>query len=169
MKLIASLIAAGLLSGAALAQADDASFYTKAAQGGMAEVMAGKLAARKATNGEVRDFGAMMAKDHGAANQKLADIAKSKGVKLPETAGEEHLAQYKSLQSQQGARFDAAYLDAQVKAHEETVQLLKSEISSGQDTEARAFAQEILPTVEAHLREAKRLTGKPEAVAGESK
>jgi putative membrane protein len=169
MKLIASLIAAGLLLGATLAQADDASFYDKAAKGGMAEVMAGKLAARKATNGEVRDFGAMMVKDHGAANQKLADIAKSKSIKLPETAGEEHLAQYKSLQSQQGARFDAAYLDAQVKAHEETVQLLKAEIASGQDTEAKAFAQEILPTVEAHLREAKRLTGEPEAAAGDAK
>ena len=49
MKLIAFLVAAGLLSGAAFAQANDASFYEKAAQGGMAEVMAGKLAARKAT------------------------------------------------------------------------------------------------------------------------
>jgi putative membrane protein len=161
MRSIATLVAAGTLLFAAAAQADDASFYTKAAQGGMAEVMAGKLAATKAVNGAVRDFGAMMVKDHTAANKKLADIAKAKGVTLPQTAGEEHLAQYKSLQSEQGTRFDAAYMAHQVKAHEETVELLKSEIASGQDTEARAFAQEILPTVEAHLREARRLTGKP--------
>jgi putative membrane protein len=165
MRSIAPLVAISLLVGAPAARADDVTFYDKAAQGGIAEVMAGKMAARKAMNGEVRDFGAMMVKDHGAANKKLAAIAESKGIKLPETAGEAHLAEFKSLQSEQGARFDAAYLASQVKAHEETVQMLKSEIASGQDTEAKAFAQEILPTVEAHLREAQRLGGKAPAAA----
>jgi putative membrane protein len=107
----------------------------------------------------------MMVKDHEAANRKLADIAKAKGISLPQTAGEAPLAEYKSLQALDGARFDSAYLAGQVKAHEETVQLLKSEIASGKDPEAKAFAQEILPAVQSHLKEAYRLTGQPDRSA----
>ena len=41
--------------------------------------------------------------------------------------------------------------------HEQTVALLKKEIASGQDADAKAFAQSILPTVRAHLKAAHSL------------
>ena len=141
------------------ALAADSSFIEKAAQGGMAEVEAGELAANKATSSEVRKFALMMVKDHGAANQKLAQLAKSEGIPLPETYGEAHRSQLKALQAADGARFDQAYMAQMVKAHEETVHLLKSEMASGQDPEIKAYAAGMLPTVESHLREAYRLTG----------
>lgn len=166
MKSLVSLFAALLTLAAASAFSADESFYETLAQAGMAEVMAGKLAANKGTTDAVRDFGMMMMKDHGAANQKLADLAKSKDIKLPATAGEAHLAAYKSLQSKDGARFDPAYIAGQVKGHEEAVQLLKSEIESGQDPDAKKLAQELLPTVEGHLKEAYRLAGKGDTTGG---
>jgi len=145
------------------ALAADSTFIEKAAQGGMAEVEAGELAANKATNSEVRKFALMMVKDHGAANQKLAQLAKSEGIPLPDTYGEAHRSQLQALQSVDGPRFDQAYMAQMVKAHEETVQLLKSEIASGQDPEIKAHAAATLPTVEAHLRAAYRLTGQEHA------
>jgi putative membrane protein len=51
-----------------------------------------------------------------------------------------------------GGTFDKSYVEDQVKAHRETVELLKSEIATGQDPDAKAFAQKVLPTVESHLR-----------------
>jgi putative membrane protein len=39
----------------------------------------------------------------------------------------------------------------QVKGHKATVDLLNKEIESGQDADAKAFAQKVLPTVQAHL------------------
>jgi putative membrane protein len=145
------------------ALAAESSFIEKAAQGGMAEVEAGELAANKATSSEVRKFALMMVKDHGAANQKLAQLAKSEGVPLPETYGESHRSQLKALQAADGPRFDQAYMAQMVKAHEETVHLLKSEMASGQDPEIKAYAAGMLPTVESHLREAYRLTGQEHA------
>ncbi len=159
MKAIITLATFGLAFSAIPAFGQDATFYEQAAQGGMAEVMAGKMAAARGTSDAVRDFGMMMVKDHGAANKKLADLAQAKGVKLPETAGEAHRASLKSLQGQNGARFDSAYLAGQVKAHEDTIRLLEAEISGGQDAEAKAFAQEMLPTVKAHLDRLHELTG----------
>jgi len=145
------------------AVAADSSFIEKAAQGGMAEVEAGELAANRATNPDVRKFALMMVNDHGAANQKLAQLAKSEGVQLPETYGEAHRSQLQALQAVDGPRFDQAYMAQMVKAHEETVHMLKSEIASGQDAEIKAYAQGMLPTVESHLREAYRLTGQEHA------
>ena len=156
----AAFVASSVLVFACPALAGEANFIVKAAQGGMAEVEAGELAANKATNSEVRKFALMMVKDHGAANQKLAALAKSEGIPWPETYGEAHRSQLKALQAVNGPRFDQAYMAQMVKAHEETVQLLKSEIATGQDPEIRDHAAAMLPTVEMHLREAYRLTGR---------
>jgi len=86
-RLLALLAWASLLvtwaPSAALADSPDTSFYKHAAEGGIAEVEAGNLAQQKATNPKIKDFGAMMVKDHTAANNKLKALADSKGVSLP--------------------------------------------------------------------------------------
>ena len=61
----------------------DHEFLTNAAAGGLYEVEAGKLAQGKASSDGVRSFGSMLVKDHGAANDELKDLARSKGVSLP--------------------------------------------------------------------------------------
>src|ERR1700712_5141434 len=58
----------------------DAKFAVAAANGGMAEVVLGKLAKSNAAGSEVKDFGYMMVNDHSKANKKLELLAKSKGI-----------------------------------------------------------------------------------------
>jgi putative membrane protein len=161
MKVLAMFLALSLtiLAFGALSE-DESSFIEKATKGGIAEVEASQLAANKATNQNVRDFAMMLVKDHTAANNMLADIAKSKGMQEPITVSDDQKAALQALQATDGARFDAAYMAQMVKSHEESVQLLKSEIESGQDPATKAYAQEVLPTVEGHLRKAYELTGK---------
>jgi putative membrane protein len=158
MKNFATLVALGLTMLAFAAFSADDTFIEKASRGGIAEVEASELAANKATNSQVREFAIMLAKDHGAANSKLAGLAKSKGME-PVTIDENQKATLQALQATDGSRFDAAYLAQMVKSHEESVHLLKSEIASGQDPAVKAYAQEVLPTVESHLKKAYELTG----------
>jgi putative membrane protein len=69
---------------AALASATpDMSFYKSLAEGGIAEVRDGTLAQHKSADPKIRDFAAMMVKDHTAANQELMALAQSKGIKRP--------------------------------------------------------------------------------------
>ena len=83
-RALAVLVLAASLSGwAAAADSPDASFYKNAAEGGIAEVEAGKLAQQKSSNPDVKNFGAMMVKDHTAANDKLKALADSKSISLP--------------------------------------------------------------------------------------
>lgn len=165
MRAIASFLAASLTLAAFAAFPGDSTFLETLAEGGRAEVEAGQLAANKATSDAVRAFGMMMAKDHGAANRKIETIARAKGLSLPTALRPDQVEMMKMLQSQQGARFDQEYLAHQVAAHEKTRELLKSEIASGESADTKALAQELLPTVEAHLEEAYRLTGRDEKAA----
>jgi putative membrane protein len=151
MKLPAPLMLI-IASTAAFAAAPDASFYKTLAQGGIAEVEAGKLAQQKGADPKVKDFGAMMVKDHSAANEQLKALAAGKGIDLPGSSSTSQMAAKAKLEVLSGGTFDKSYVEDQVKAHRETVELLKKEIATGQDPDAKAFAQKVLPTVESHLR-----------------
>ena len=151
MKLPAPLMLI-IASAAAFAAAPDASFYKTLAQGGIAEVEAGKLAQQKGADPKVKDFGAMMVKDHSAANEQLKALAAGKGIDLPGSSSTSQMATKAKLEVLSGGTFDKSYVEDQVKAHRDTVELLKKEIATGQDPDAKAFAQKVLPTVESHLR-----------------
>jgi putative membrane protein len=135
----------------------DASFYKDAAEAGLAEVDAGMLAQEKSSNEKVKDFGAMMVKDHTAANDKLKALADSKGVRLPSSPGVAQQASAAKLKVLSGDTFEHAYVSNQVSGHEDVLKLLNKEVSSGQDADAKALAKSLIPTVRSHLRAARAL------------
>jgi putative membrane protein len=141
----------------AAGSSSDTSFYRTLAEGGMSEVDLGQLAEQKSTDPKVKDFAAMMVKDHSAASQKLESLAAAKDVALPKTLDASHTGMKSRLESLSGPSFDKAYIEAQLKAHGHTVSLLEKEISSGQDPQAKAFAQSGLPTIQHHLQAVRTL------------
>jgi putative membrane protein len=129
----------------------DATFYRKAAEGGIAEVDAGNLAQQKASHPAVKDFGAMMVNDHSAINDKLRALAASKHVILPSSASIGEMATKAKLDVLSGDTFDRSYIKSQIKDHRGAIALFKREIDSGQDPDAKAFATATLPTLRMHL------------------
>ncbi len=150
-RLIGSLIAVIPIVAWSAEKSPDHDFYKHAAEGGIAEVEAGELAQKKANSPALKDFAAMMVKDHTDANAKLKSIAADKGVDLPTHASAMQVAAKGKLEVLTGDTFDKAYIKNQVSAHEQTVSLFKKEIASGRDTQAKSFAKETLPTVQEHL------------------
>lgn len=153
---IAVILAAPLLAYGA-DKNPDASFFKHAAEGGIAEVAAGKLAQDKGNSHTVKEFGAMMVKDHSAANDKLASLAASEGVSLPTTSSAGQMASKGKLEMLFGDKFDKAYIKDQLKAHGDAVALFKKELASGSDAQAKSFASDTLPTVQAHLMKIRRI------------
>jgi putative membrane protein len=135
----------------------DKAFFKHAAEGGIAEVEAGKLAQSKGNSQAVKDFGAMMVKDHSAANDELKQIATAQNVDLPSTSSVKQIASKAKLEVLTGDTFDKAYIKGQITAHQETAALFKKEIASGTDAPAKAFAKKTLPTVQAHLKKIKAI------------
>ncbi|HVN45033.1 MAG TPA: DUF4142 domain-containing protein [Steroidobacteraceae bacterium] len=153
---LASLAVAAPLALAAGTQPDH-SFYHNIAEGGMAEVDLGKLAEQKSTDPKVKSFAEMMVKDHSAANEKLEALASSKQITLPKSLSAADAATKTKLEALSGESFDKSYIESQLKDHEKTVHLLKHEIASGQDADAKSFAQSVLPTIEHHLQAVRSL------------
>ncbi len=141
----------------AFAGSPDSSFFKDAAEGGLAEVSDATLAQQSATDPKLKDFAAMMIKDHTAANNKLAALAGTKDVKLPESASVTQMATHAKLKLESGDTFDKSYIKSQLAAHEDTIKLLRKEATSGEDADAKAFAKKILPTVQEHLKDIKEL------------
>lgn len=135
----------------------DESFYKKAAEGGISEVELGKLAEEKGQSQAVKDFGAMMVKDHSAANEKLKTVASGKGIDLPTSAGIGQMGTKGKLEVLSGDTFDKSYIKSMVSDHEEDIKEFEKEAQSGQDPDAKAFAASVLPTLKMHLRKIKSI------------
>ncbi|MFA6087180.1 DUF4142 domain-containing protein [Mucilaginibacter sp.] len=129
----------------------DAKFATDVANAGMAEVALGKIAAEKATNPQVKDFGSMMVMDHSKANEELAAIAKTKNITLPVAPDEEHQKKAADISAKAGKAFDEAYVDAMVDGHKKVAAMLEDGSKNCKDTDLMAFATKTLPVVKAHL------------------
>ena len=157
IRILACLIAAIPVVAWSADNNPDQSFFKHAAEGGIAEVEAGKLAESKGSSQAVKDFGAMMVKDHTEANNELKALATTENVDLPESSSAKQMATKAKLEVLTGETFDKSYIKGQITAHEETAGLLKKEIASGKDPKAQAFAKEILPTVNAHLKKIREI------------
>jgi putative membrane protein len=130
----------------------DSSFFKNIAEAGLAEVSDATLATQSATDPKLKDFAAMMIKDHSAANDKLSALAGSKDISLPTSASVTEMATHAKLKLESGDTFDKAYIKDQVSAHRAAIRLLRKEIATGQDADAKAFAKSVLPTVQGHLK-----------------
>lgn len=130
----------------------DEAFCEAFAEGGIAEIDAAHLVLAKSSNDAVKEFAAMMVKDHTAANDTLRELAGSRRSRLPGAANAAQQAVQARLAQLTGRLFDRFYILDQIHAHEDLLDLVNSEIASGKDAQAKAFATQALPTVQAHLK-----------------
>jgi len=112
---------------------EDKMFLRKAAEGGIAEVKLGQLAAQKGSSEEVRAFGQKMVDDHTRMNLELAGVADSMGVMLPKSMNKEDQAEYDKLNALSGNDFDIEYLSFMVKNHHQDLHEFRIEAASPTD------------------------------------
>jgi putative membrane protein len=129
----------------------DQTFVHMVANGGVAEVKFGQLAAERAASPDVQQFGQRMVTDHTKANQELATIAQAKHISIAPELDPQHRTLAAQLATLEGAVFDQAYLQGQVADHEQAITLFTTQSKEGQDADLRALASKTLPTLQAHL------------------
>jgi putative membrane protein len=132
-------------------------FLQSASNGGLAEVELGKLAEQRASNADVRNFGARMVKDHTAANKELAALAARKGVSFPTRIDRKDEELHDRLSKLSGPAFDRAYMQEMTADHEHDVAEFHQAADTSSDPEVRDFAALTLPTLTSHLEEARRI------------
>jgi putative membrane protein len=137
-------------------------FVMKAAQDGMTEVEAGKVALMKSQDPGIRSFAQRMVDDHGKANAELASIAKAMGIDAPKKLDAEHQAMLDALSAKSGSEFDREYSHHMNMDHSKAIALFESAAKSS-DADLAGFAKKTLPTLKRHKQLAEKLPGKPTA------
>lgn len=159
-----SIIAAGLValafSTAAVAQdkaydKDSAKFVSSAIQTDIAEVDAGQLAQQKGKSQAIKEYGAMMVKEHAAHKDKVVALAPQFDVKPPTSASVGQKATYLKLKVLSGDTFDRSFAKSMVSAHQSAIKMYQAE--SGKSDAAGALAKETLPDLQHHLEMAQSL------------
>jgi putative membrane protein len=135
----------------------DQRFIREAARGGTTEVVLGKLAADRAASQKIKAFGERMVADHGKAVEALKNLAASKQVTLPTALGPKNQAIQDRLAKLTGPQFDRAYVKNMLADHKKDVADFMHEASSGKDPAVRAWAAQVLPTLQEHLRMVREL------------
>jgi putative membrane protein len=130
---------------------DKDEFPLKAASGGMLEVQLGQLAQKNGQSQRVKNFGAMMVKDHSKANSELKAIAETKNISLPTTLIPEHQEHVTMLQKVTGAEFDKQYMEMMTKDHQEDIDEFDKASKNSADADLKAFATKTLPVLRVHL------------------
>jgi putative membrane protein len=161
------LAAAGLLllpvASTSAQGVNDAQIASIVVTANQVDIDAGKLAASRATNDEVKSFAKLMVTDHTGVNKSATDLAAKLKVTPQDNPtsqslkadGDKSLAHLKALK---GAAFDKAYIDREVTYHQQVIDALdKTLIPGATNEELKALLVKVRPAFVAHLEHAKRL------------
>jgi len=127
------------------------------------DVDAGKVAAKKTKNEEVKKFADQMVEDHTNVNKSAAELCQKLGVKPEENATSKSLkaggvANLKKLKPLSGEKFDKAYVDHEVDYHVAVLDAIdKVLIPNAKNEELKALIVKVRPAIAAHLEHAKHL------------
>ena len=129
---------------------DDKDFAMKAAQGNMAEVSGGSMAAQKGTSADVKTFGNRMVNDHGKANDELKALATNKGLALPTDLDADAEKTQDELSKKSGKDFDKSYINDMVKDHEKDVAEFQKKSTAAKDPDLKAWIDKTIPVIQDH-------------------
>jgi putative membrane protein len=139
------------------AENDDAGFMEKAAYSGLLEVELGRYAQQNGVNPRVKNFGAMMVRDHTKANDQLKALAAQKNVTLPVVLDQDHLDKANKVKEKKGVEFDKEYMSHMIDMHSKDIDMFRRQSENNNDQILKDFAAKLLPTLITHQDSARKI------------
>lgn len=126
------------------------------------DIETGSLAARKGHSDAVRDFGAMLVRDHTNVRKQGRDLAKSLNVTPTPPAdfplAAAHAAAMKSLRAATGTKFDRLFLQHEIDFHNAVIDAVtKSLLPAIQNAQLKDLVTKVAPAFVAHRDRAQNL------------
>jgi len=139
------------------------------------DIETGTLASTKATRKEVKDFGAMLARDHKVVQDSGRALATKLKVTPTPVAADfplkvAHDAAMKNLRTLSGPAFDKAFLEHEVAYHKAVIDAVnKTLVPALRSQEVKALVLKVAPAFVAHQVAAEELLKKQNVSHGHSK
>lgn len=137
---------------AATAPVSTGTYVAQAANSDMYEIQAGELATKNGQSQQVKDFGRMMVTDHTKSSQDMKALVSraNLGTQPPARLDAEHQAMIDRLKAAKGEAFDREYMSQQMEAHRKALALHQGYAQSGDNTELKGFATQVIPVIQKH-------------------
>lgn len=144
---------------------DDATIVAIFDAANTADIETGTLAVERARDREVREYGAMLARDHNTVRQLGRDLAARLNVTptppADDAGPQAHAKAMETLRATSSAGFDRAFLQHEVAFHQGVIDAINSTLLPAiQNEELKALVVKVAPAFEAHRLAAQRLDEK---------
>jgi putative membrane protein len=133
-----------------------ADFVLEVAQSDMFELASSKMAAEK-TDGPIKEFATQMIADHTKTTEQLTTEAKAQNLSLPTAMNSSTQSKIDRLSKLSGGDFAKEYMDDQISAHKDAVNLFQRYGKGGDNTQLKSWAVTTLPALQHHLDMAQNL------------
>jgi putative membrane protein len=164
---LAAVLVAGVTVAArpAHAQVDDPTIVAIFDAANTWDMQTGQLAESRGSTKAVRDFGAMLARDHQMVRQQGRDLAKKLGVTPTPpkdfALAKTHEAAMQKLRGLHGKAFDTAFLENEVAYHQAVVDAVSNTLlPATKNAELKDLEQKVAPAFVAHRDAAKNMLAK---------
>jgi putative membrane protein len=155
--LLARLLIVAAAAIPASAVASPASHFVKdAIQGDYSEMTLGKLIQQRGNTSQVREFGAMLAKDHREGLDQAEQLAKKLHLNIQPSMMPEAKVELSKLQRLRGHAFDLEVKRYMVHDHVNDLAEFKKQAKSG-DRATASFAAATVPVLQKHLNAARSI------------
>jgi putative membrane protein len=157
---------------AALPELDDPTIVAIFDAANTADIETGALAAERGKSVEVREFGAMLARDHQHVRKLGRDLARKLGVTptppKDDASAAAHAKAMATLREKAGADFDRAFLQHEAAFHKSVIDAVQGTLLPAiQNEELRALVVKVAPAFQAHMVAAQNLEQKLAAKSNE--
>jgi putative membrane protein len=147
---------AGVTAAASILSPVDYNFVAQANLGAPFQIDSGRVAEKKATTANIRDYAHLMIVTHMPVVDALNTVLQQKHIAAPpntllQGAYDTMIA---SLKADRGAALDRDYVQGQVDYQKGNAALFQYEIQDGTDPDLKEFARHTLPKIEDHLQRA---------------
>jgi len=149
--------AVGATSANTMGSHDTGAFVSNASQSDMYEIQAAQIAEKRSKNKAIQDFAKMMVKDHTKSTALLKPAAAAANQTPAAKLDNRRQGFIDHLNSASDADFDKTYVDQQVAAHQEALDLMQGYAKDGSDAGLKGVAANIAPTVQMHLDKIKQI------------
>ncbi|HKV52693.1 MAG TPA: DUF4142 domain-containing protein [Gemmatimonadaceae bacterium] len=141
---------------------NDANIVFVLDQASAADSARGALAWTKATSGDVKNFGKLMAGEHHALRLEGQQLAAKLGVTPEEPAGftgnTDAMQEMDSLQAMpKGKAWDKAYIEFEVAYHKAVLETATKALGDAQNAELKNLITQAAPVIKHHLAEAEQI------------
>lgn len=163
IPILALLLGAFSLTASAEQKITDAQIAAIVVTANQVDIDAGRFAADKTNNPEIKAFANTMVTDHTAVNKSAVDLVTKLKVTPEENdtsralkaGGDKNIAALRALS---GKAFEKAYVDHEVSYHEQVIAAIDTVlIPNTQNAELKALLVKVRPAFVAHLDHAKHL------------